>query len=453
MNALTAVIDTTGDSVHGPAPLAFESLAGVALIERSLAACGAAGIRHVRVIVEAGQRARCEQIAARYTRLQLLVEVEARAETLASGAARPWWSEEEARRRPCLVVPADRYLPPEVLSALLQVPLGEGDVVLAVDRGQGPPSLQATDGLRLREGRVLETGLARPQGNALWQGAWVATSGALDALAKQRAPSPRAAFDAAMQEWAEAEKLYASECREARWGLATGRVTLDELEEALVRDANADGAEDPVARLAALIYRRLWSIADVPAFVVGVLATTLVLAGSMLIVASGDAAWLAMFGAVAVFGGAVARRSERLIETLSGRDAGGGVWFSALRDDLLGALVLAATAARMYLVDPRHVTLVLSVLMLLFIAYHRYVVYFDGLRRPAGSSGSGFTWWFAGAALAETLARYLRWDLVIALACLGIFLRLEALVFYTSVLGAAALFMLSLLHQIQRGDL
>lgn len=453
MNALTAVIDTTGDSLHGPASLAFEPLAGLALIERSLAACVAAGVRHVRVIVGATQRARCDEIAARHTRLQLLVEVVVRGEAKGSGPQRPWWAEEEARRRPCLVVPADRYLPPEALSALLQVPLSEGEVVLAVERGRGPAALQKTDGLLLREGRVLDSGLPRSQGNALWQGAWVATSAALDALARRSAESPRQAFDTAMQDWAGLGQLLASESPGAAWGLATCRATFDELEERLIRDANADGAEDPVARLAALVYRRAWSIAEVPAFVVAVLATSLVAAGLALILASGDAAWLAMFGAVIVFAGAVARRSEGLIEALGGRDVLGGAWFSALRDDLMGTLVLATLAARLYFKDPQHVTLVLSVLMILFIAYHRYVVYFEGLRRPAGRTGPSFRWWFVGAALGGSLERYLRWDLVIALACLGIVLRLETLAFYASVIGAAALFVLSLLHQIQRGDL
>jgi hypothetical protein len=108
------------------------------------------------------------------------------------------------------------------------------------------------------------------------------------------------------------------------------------------------------------------------------------------------------------------------------------------------------------------VFLVLSILFAVLVAYARYVVYFDVVRRLGGvGARSRFTWWFEESAperrswWTEVLRRLSRasWPLLITIGAAAVLAGLAHVAFLGAVAGAVGLFAFALLHQIQRGDL
>jgi hypothetical protein len=492
LNAFTAVIDATAGCAPGDTglPPALVPVAGVPLLTRNLEACLSAGIRKVLVTVAGSSLDEARRLGRRLAP-RLLVEV------IPAAPSDPWLAVRNGLNRAALVLAGDTLVEADLLVRMQSGPLPEDGALLAVERGEGalaalppgPSPAVLAGGVRVRGDRLVEVGLAPEDANGRATGVWLASAALLDEVAAARLDGREASLDAVLRAAAGSGRLgwvsTGPEASPMRVAAASVRATEEHLLSALAGSEAARSAAPgrlvsesggPVERLTRVLLRRVVLKLGLSVGTTAVVAIGLSVAAAFLLVLAGWSPLLSLPGAALALVGVLAARVERRQAALHGRRADGASWGSLLRDDALGLLFFAALGLHLSIAATSsaevvpggglsrasNVYLVLSLLFVVLVAYSRYVVYFDTVRRLGGiGAHARFSWWFEDAeagplsgwrALLQRASRA-RWSTVVALGALGVLVGLTHVAFLLAVLGSAGVFALALLHQIQRGDL
>jgi hypothetical protein len=479
LNAYTAVIDATAGCLPGAQglPPALVPIAGVPLLTRNLEACQAAGLRKVLVTVDGTSLDDVRRLGRRFAP-RLLVEV------VPAARPDPWLAVRAGLNRAALVLPGDRLVQAALLLRLQAGPIPEAGAVLAIDRGDPDDRAGGGEGqgVLVRREHVVSVGLEPVASNGRLTGVWIASAGFLDEVAAARLEGREAPLAGVLQAAAAGERL--------GW-VATGpepaplQVRSPERahETEAVLLARLSGGRErcgPIEHVTRLLVRRVVLPLHLSRWFLAIASTGLFLAGVGAIVLAGLATdwtrWLVGPGALLVLAGVLTARAEGRLTALRGRPALGGAWSDALRTELLGLVFFASLGVHLSLAArlgdesgpgggisrASNVYLVLTVLFAVLVAYARYVVYFDVVRRLGGvAARARFTWWFDDPAnpRRSRLSGPWRvlggatWGTLVSLGALGVLAGLLQVAFLLAVAGAAGLFALALLHQIQRGDL
>jgi hypothetical protein len=355
--------------------------------------------------------------------------------------------------------------------------------VLALDRDV-PVALEEPggQGVRVRREHVVSVGLEPVASNGRSTGIWIASAGLLDEVAAARLEGLGDPLADVLRAAADSERLgWVATGPEPAPLRVCGAERAHETEAALL--ARLSGGEvrcGPVERFTRLVMRRVVLPLHLSRGVLALASAGLVLAGVAAIVLAGLGAdwtrWLVVPGALLVLASVLSARVEGRLTALHGRPPLGGAWVHALRTDLIGLLFFASLGVHLSLAaragaDPggtagisraSNVYLVLTALFAVLVAYARYVVYFDVVRRLGGiSARARFAWWFDDPALPRRsrLSGAWRalggatWGSLVGLGALAVLAGLLQVTFLLAVGGAAGVFALALWHQIQRGDL
>lgn len=481
LNAYTAVIDATAGCAPGDpgAPAALASIAGVPLLSRALEACQAAGIRKVLVTVAGSSLDEARRLGRRLAP-RLLVEV------IPATSPDPWLAVRNGLNRAALVLPGDVLVEAALLKRLQSGPLPEGGAVLAVLRGEEAFALPCeADGVCVRGDRVTALGLPAAASNGRATGVWIASAGFLDEVAAARLDGRPEPVSTALQQATVAGRVgwVAAGPEPAPLRVPAAGPAHSTEQRLLARLAEAEGGKGLVERATREVLRRVVLPLGLSRWTVAVAGGGLALTGILLVILAGWtrelgdwARVLAWPGALLVLLGVLVTLAERRLAALHGRFPAGGAWGEALRDDVLGLAFFASLGANLSLaatsVDDvvaggglsraSNVYLVLALLFVVLVAYARYVVYFDVVRRLGGvDARARFAWWFAEQPsgsrswrrVAVRLMRRARWTTLVGLGALAVLAGLLQVAFLAAVGGAVLTFALALLHQIQRGDL
>lgn len=478
LNAYTAVIDATAGCLPGAPgiPPALVPIAGVPLLTRNLEACQAVGLRKVLVTVDGTSLDDVRRLGRRFAP-RLLVEV------VPAARPDPWLAVRAGLNRAALVLPGDRLVQAELLSRLQAGPIPEAGAVLAIDRGDGDDRQDGGgQGVLVRRERVVSVGLEPGASNGRQTGVWMASAGFLDELAAARLEGREAPLAGVLEAAAAGGRLgwVATGPEPAPLQVRSPELARETEAALLARLSGGGGRCGPVEHVTRLLVRRVVLPLHLSRWLLAVASAGLVLAGVVAIVLAGASAdwtrWLVGPGALLVLAGVLTARAEGRLNALHGRPPLGGAWTDALRGDVLGLVFFASLGLHLSLaarvgdvLEPSagisrasNVYLVLTTLFALLVAYARYVVYFDVVRRLGGvASRARFAWWFDDPASprrswlsgAWRVLGGATWGALVSAGALGVLAGLLQVAFLLAVAGAAALFALALLHQIQRGDL
>jgi choline kinase len=460
MNALTAVIDASVGVEPGSCA-ALWPLAGLPLLARTLEALEVAGFR--KVVVLAGRQGEKLRRALAVRPPRVLVEV---LDAPADAEAHPLLAAREGLTRPFLYLPGNLLLTPAVVDALQSTELPVGAALLAVDRGQGAWDKPGRAlGVRVHGAAVAELTTERGRANGRFLGAAVLPPALLEDLATgERMGDGLNPLETALAVACREGRAVHADVVDQPWLALDAPGTRARAEEALLRGSTCGEPgrpAGPLGRLRARVNGVLAGRLRVGPGVAAAGAGLLTLLGALLIVEGAFFYLWAVLGALLALAGSFLAGCARDLTRLGLCQTRHRARLAAAQEDVAGALGLLAVGTHLFLKTGAHLPLGLALLALLFLAYHRYVLYFDLVRRRGGIlNRARFAWWFVPQGdstprqpLHRALLLLTRWELVGAGLLTLVLLGLPFPALGLALLASMALFLLSLAHQIRLEDL
>jgi choline kinase len=462
MNALTVVIDATipdDEAVMSPALLEVASLP---ILIRTLLACQRAGFRKAVLIVQESDLDRVRMTVARARGVHIMTELVAVTE---ENRGLPILEAASHVNRAFLVLPGDALVSEALLEAAQHATMSGDGICALVDRGEqvwNRPVEPA--GVRVHADLITAFGVARHQANALFTGAWVGTREALVLLRRVRDEGAEAPLMEMFGRLVSERRATHGAVIDDNWSrTATFDQRLDAQQQLFV-GLGSDGPRGGLlGRHATALAVRLGVKPRISGAWFSLARAFAVLTGGALVFMGAERYWLAMLGALLLIAGTVAGCVARVVTRLQLPAREPLTWSTAVREDIFGLIPLVAMGSHLYQREGLHLFLILTVMLVLFVAYSRYVIYFELVRRHGGlRNHARFRWWFEGheivqkpvaRALLAGVHQYARWDVISISASTLVLLGLLAPGFSILCAMASMAFLVSLAHQIQRGDL
>lgn len=462
MNALTVVIDATipdDEAVMSPALLEVASLP---ILVRTLLACQRAGFRKAVLVVQEGDLDRVRVTVNRAHGVHILTELVAVTE---ENRGQPILEAASHVNRAFLVLPGDALVSEALLEAAQHAPMSGDGICALVDRGEQVWSRPVEPvGVRVHADLVTAIGVERHQSNALFTGAWVGTREALELLRRVRDEGVEAPLMEMFRRLVAEQRATHGAVLDDTWARTA---TFDQRLDAQTQLFAALGGDGPrgglLGRHATSLAVRMGVKPGIGGAWFSLASGFAILAGGVLVYLGAERYWVAMLGALVLIMGTLAGRVARVVTRLQLPSREPLTWRSALREDVFGLIPLVAMGAHLYRREELHLFLILTVMLVLFVAYSRYVVYFELVRRHGGLRNyARFRWWFESHAVVQRpvarvllagVHQYARWDVISIGASTLVLLGLLAPGFSVLCALASLAFLVSLAHQIQRGDL
>ena len=293
-----------------------------------------------------------------------------------------------------ILLMADHLFDPDLVSRLKDQPLGEGEVILAVDRNLDNPLVDLADVTKVKtdNGKVSDIGKELVQFNGFDTGIFLCTKAIFEGIARSVSEDGDSSLSGGMKRLADQDKFIAFDIQGQFWIDVDDPGSLKRAERGLLRRSGGKTHDGPVSRylnrpLSVRISRYLTKVPVTPnqislvSFLLSLLAAGLFIQGGHVALACGGL--LAQFASV-IDGcdGEVAR--------LKFLESSYGGWFDAVLDRYADAFLLFGLTWHTYAQSGRGFDLLVGFLAIIGSFMLSYTAdKYDGLMRRRVESGRG----------------------------------------------------------------